>query len=55
LVRWDRPSDHCVVVDTDTPQWRGWLERVGDDWWATLVAGVIVALAMADALPKIPW
>ena len=31
------------------------LERVGDDWWATLVAGVIVALAVADALPKIPW
>ena len=43
------------VVETDTPQWRGWLERVGDDWWATLLAGVIVALAVADVLPKIPW
>jgi hypothetical protein len=25
------------------------------DWLATLVAGVIVALAVADVLPKIPW
>ena len=41
--------------DPDTPQWRGWLGRVGDDWWATVVAGVITALAVADALPKIPW
>jgi hypothetical protein len=43
------------VVDTETPRSRGRLERVGDDWWATLLAGVIVALAVADALPKIPW
>ncbi|HEY0228224.1 MAG TPA: hypothetical protein VGC05_17955 [Mycobacterium sp.] len=36
----------------------GWRERVGSisvDWWATLVAGVITALAVADVLPKIPW
>jgi hypothetical protein len=36
----------------------GWRDRVGSvsvDWWATLVAGVIVVLAVADALPKIPW
>jgi hypothetical protein len=39
----------------NTPQSRGWLERVGDDWWATLVAGVIVALAVANVLPKVPW
>jgi hypothetical protein len=35
-----------------------WRERVGSitvDWWATLVAGVITALAVANALPKIPW
>jgi hypothetical protein len=31
------------------------LERVGDDWWATLLVGAIVALAAADVLPKIPW
>jgi hypothetical protein len=41
--------------DTDTPQWRGWLGQVGDDWWPTLLAGVIVALAVADVLPKVPW
>ncbi|MBW0018712.1 MAG: hypothetical protein JO236_14370 [Mycobacterium sp.] len=34
------------------------LGRVGSvsvDWWATLLAGVITALAVADVLPKIPW
>ena len=44
--------------DTDTPRPRGLSERVGSisvDWWATLVAGVITALAVANALPKIPW
>jgi hypothetical protein len=44
--------------DSDSPQWRGWLGRAGSvsvDWWATAVAGVIVALAVADVLPKIPW
>ncbi|MDT5350520.1 MAG: hypothetical protein QOH91_3807, partial [Mycobacterium sp.] len=40
---------------SDSPRRRGWLRRVGEDWWATLVAGVIAALAVADALPKIPW
>lgn len=25
------------------------------DWWATAVAGAIVALAVADVLPKVPW
>jgi len=42
----------------DVPQSRGWGERIGSvsvDWWATLVAGVIVALAVAGALPRIPW
>ena len=41
--------------EPDTPARRGWLERVGEDWWATLLAGVITGLAVADALPKIPW
>ena len=31
------------------------LGRVGVDWWATIVAGVIVLLAVAGLLPKIPW
>ncbi|WP_197515087.1 hypothetical protein [Mycobacterium sp. 1245805.9] len=36
----------------------GWRERLGSvsvDWWATLLAGVITALAVANVLPKIPW
>jgi hypothetical protein len=36
----------------------GWRERVGSisvDWWATLVAAVITALAVANVLPKVPW
>ena len=28
---------------------------IGVDWWATIVAGVLVVLAVADVLPKIPW
>ncbi len=42
----------------DVPQSRGLGKRVSSvsvDWWATAVAGVIVALAVADVLPKIPW
>ncbi len=41
-----------------TPQRTDWVERLGSvslDWWATAVAGVIVALAVANVLPKIPW
>ena len=41
-----------------TPQRAGRLGQIGSvwvDWWATLVAGVIAALAVADVLPKIPW
>ena len=30
-------------------------ERIGVDWWAVIVAGFFVLLAVADALPKIPW
>jgi hypothetical protein len=35
--------------------WHTRLSAISVDWWATLVAGVIVALAVANALPKIPW
>jgi hypothetical protein len=31
------------------------MHRVSLDWWATLVAVVIAALAIADVLPRIPW
>jgi hypothetical protein len=44
--------------DANTQQWRGLGERAGSisvDWWATLVAGLITALAVANVLPKIPW
>ena len=42
----------------NAPQRSEWGERVGSvsvDWWATAVAGVITALAVANVLPKIPW
>jgi hypothetical protein len=31
------------------------VNRLSEDWWATLLAGVIVVLAVADVLPRIPW
>jgi hypothetical protein len=31
------------------------LGRIGVDWWATIVAGTVVLLAVAGLLPKIPW
>jgi hypothetical protein len=36
----------------------GFSDRLGSvsvDWWATAGAGGIVALAVANVLPKIPW
>jgi hypothetical protein len=37
------------------PTWAERLGRLGLDWWATIVAGVVVLLAVAGLLPKIPW
>jgi hypothetical protein len=31
------------------------LGRISLDWWATIVAGIVVLLAVAGLLPKIPW
>ncbi len=31
------------------------MKRLGTDGWANLVVGVLVVLALADVLPKIPW
>ncbi len=31
------------------------LAKIGVDWWATIVAGALVLLAVAGLLPKIPW
>jgi hypothetical protein len=58
------PNDHDAGEDAvtevatepgvpDAP--KGWLSRVGSDWWATILGLVIAALAVAGALPKIPW
>ena len=33
----------------------GHLGRISLDWWATIVAGIVVLLAVAGLLPKIPW
>lgn len=30
------------------------MHRISVDWWATLLAGFIVVLAVADVLPRIP-
>ncbi len=35
--------------------WQGVVGRIGVDWWATIVAGIITALAVANLLPSIPW
>ncbi|CPU07132.1 Hypothetical protein ERS075552_02435 [Mycobacteroides abscessus] len=31
------------------------IARISIDWWATIIAGVIALLAVANVLPKIPW
>jgi hypothetical protein len=31
------------------------LGRIGVDWWATIVAGLVVLAALVGLLPKIPW
>ncbi|MGW2660559.1 hypothetical protein ACWCW7_06305 [Nocardia tengchongensis] len=35
--------------------WLDALGRLGADWWSVIVSGVVVALAVLGALPKIPW
>jgi hypothetical protein len=43
------------VRQTGANGWGERLGRIGVDWWATIVAGVVVLLAVAGLLPKIPW
>ena len=38
-----------------SPNWSERLGRIGLDWWATIVAGAVVVLAVVGLLPKIPW
>jgi hypothetical protein len=44
----------AVTICSVSEDKRG-LNRISIDWWATIVAGVIVAIAVAGLLPKIPW
>ena len=41
--------------DHDAPARSERRVRIGVDWWATIVAGIVVLLAVAGLLPKIPW
>jgi hypothetical protein len=54
LVRRARSRHHLPVTE-DNQGWTDALARIGTDWWATIVAGVIALLAVFDVLPKIPW
>lgn len=49
------PTDGKDPDASQRPDRAARLGSVSVDWWATAVAGVIVALAVANALPKIPW
>lgn len=48
-------TDHDGEATNDAPTTGERLGRIGVDWWATIVAGVVVLLAVAGLLPKIPW
>jgi uncharacterized RDD family membrane protein YckC len=48
-------NDHGGKATQGSPNWGERLGRIGVDWWATIVAGVLVLLAVAGLLPKIPW
>jgi hypothetical protein len=48
-------SDHGGETINDAPTRSERLARIGIDWWATIVAGIVVLLAVAGLLPKIPW
>ncbi len=49
------------VADTDIPDHSAVAEprspglRLGVDGWANLLVGIVVVLAIANLLPKIPW
>jgi hypothetical protein len=51
----DNGDDHAPPRLDRGPGWTGRLGSVSVDWWATAVAGVIIVLAVANVLPKIPW
>lgn len=49
------PSSETAAAPEKSASWAEAVGRLGTDWWATIVAGVIVLLAVANVLPKIPW
>jgi hypothetical protein len=44
-----------ILAMTDENSRASRLSGIGVDWWATIIAGLIALLAVADILPKIPW
>jgi len=54
LVPGVKPRHHLPVTE-DNQSRAAALGRISVDWWATIVAGVFVVLAVFDVLPKIPW
>jgi hypothetical protein len=48
-------SDHGGEAVNGASTRGEYLGRISLDWWATIVAGVVVLLAVAGLLPKIPW
>lgn len=46
-------GDHATTADD--PARRGPLAAIGADWWAVIVAGVLVLLAGLGLLPSIPF
>jgi hypothetical protein len=49
------PSSETTAPPEESASWADAVGRIGTDWWATIVAGVIVLLAVTNLLPKIPW
>lgn len=48
-------NDHGGEAADGTPVRAVHRGRISLDWWATIVAGIVVLLAVAGLLPKIPW
>lgn len=49
------PSSATPAAPATPSSWADVVGRLGTDWWATIVAGVITLLAVGNILPKIPW
>ncbi|QIS08187.1 hypothetical protein [Nocardia arthritidis] len=49
------PDQSGAAQPGASPPWLDALGKLGVDWLAVLVAGVIALLAVLDWLPKVPW